>query len=81
VVFFILKISGLLNARSLVTTHKALNYFTTHVIPGMQNHWPLHKMSITPNIVMICIDMQGEEHHCQEEQEIQEFLPTKITIQ
>jgi hypothetical protein len=24
-------------------------------------------MSITPNIVMICIDIQGEEHHCQEE--------------
>jgi hypothetical protein len=36
----------------------------------MQNHWPLHKMSITPNIVMICIDIQGEEHHCLEEQGI-----------
>jgi hypothetical protein len=25
-------------------------------------------MSITPNIIMICIDIQGEEHHCREEQ-------------
>jgi hypothetical protein len=36
----------------------------------MQNHLPLHKMSITPNIVMFCIDIQGEEHHCREEQGI-----------
>jgi hypothetical protein len=28
----------------------------------------LHKMSIIPVIVMISIDTQGEEHHCQEEQ-------------
>jgi hypothetical protein len=27
-------------------------------------------MSITPNIVMIYVDMQGEEHHCREEQRI-----------
>jgi hypothetical protein len=32
----------------------------------MQNHWPFHEMSITPNIAMT--DIQGEEHHCQEEQ-------------
>jgi hypothetical protein len=25
-------------------------------------------MSITPNVIMICIDTQGEEHHCREEQ-------------
>jgi hypothetical protein len=37
-------------------------------------HWLLHEMSITPNIIMICIDIQGEEHHCREEQEIVGFL-------
>jgi hypothetical protein len=30
-------------------------------------HWPLHKMNITPNIIMICFDIQGEEHHYLEE--------------
>jgi hypothetical protein len=39
-------------------------------------------MSITPNIIMICIDMQGEDHHCQEEQFLGGFLPRqKITTQ
>jgi hypothetical protein len=40
-------------------------------------------MSITPNIIMICIDMQGEEHHCQEEQVFWGILSakTKITSQ
>jgi hypothetical protein len=33
-------------------------------------NWPLHKMSITPNIIMICIGIQGEEHHYREEQGI-----------
>jgi hypothetical protein len=36
-------------------------------------HWPLHKMSITPNIIMIFIDIQGEEHHNREEQGILGF--------
>jgi hypothetical protein len=31
-------------------------------------------MSITPNIIMICSDIQGEEHHCREEQGIVGFL-------
>jgi hypothetical protein len=39
-------------------------------------------MSIAPNIIMICINMQGEDHYCQEEQD---FLgipaKTKITSQ
>jgi hypothetical protein len=30
-------------------------------------------MSITPNIIMICIDIQGEEQHCHEEQVIVGF--------
>jgi hypothetical protein len=30
-------------------------------------------MNITSNIVVICINIQGEEHHCQEEQGI---IPT-----
>jgi hypothetical protein len=34
-------------------------------------------MSFTPNIVMICIDIQGEEHHCQEEQGILGEIPSK----
>jgi hypothetical protein len=39
-------------------------------------------MSIAPNIIMICIDMQGEEHHCQEEQEFGGIhAKTKITSQ
>jgi hypothetical protein len=39
-------------------------------------------MIITPNIIMICIDMQGEEHHCQEEQEFWGIpAKTKITSQ
>jgi hypothetical protein len=39
---------GLLSAR--VTAHKAMNYYTHN----MQNLWPLHKVSITPNIVLMC---------------------------
>jgi hypothetical protein len=27
----------------------------------------MHKISITTIIIIICIDIQGEEHHCQEE--------------
>jgi hypothetical protein len=47
-----------------VTIHKALKEYTLNSC----GRWPLHKMSITPNIIMICIDMQGDEHHCLEEQ-------------
>jgi hypothetical protein len=64
-----MKKSELLSGRCLVTVHKALNYYTSN----MQNHWLLHKMSITPNIVMTYryrIDIQGVDHHCQEEQGI-----------
>jgi hypothetical protein len=31
-------------------------------------------MSITPNIIMISVDIQGEEHHCREEQDIVGFF-------
>jgi hypothetical protein len=34
---------------------------------------PLHKVRITPDIVMISIDIQGEEHHYREEQGIVGF--------
>jgi hypothetical protein len=35
----------------------------------MQNHWPLLKMSITPqHRYDLCIDIQWEERHCQDEQ-------------
>jgi hypothetical protein len=37
-------------------------------------HWLLHIMSITPNILMLCIDIQGEEHNCQSN-DFWEFLP------
>jgi hypothetical protein len=30
-------------------------------------------MSIAPNIIIIYIDIQGEEHHCREEQELYDF--------
>jgi hypothetical protein len=32
--------------------------------------WAFGHYSITPNIVMIYIDIQGEEHHFREEQEL-----------
>jgi hypothetical protein len=39
-------------------------------------------MSINPDSIMICIDMQGEEHHCREEQEFFRIPDkTKITTQ
>jgi hypothetical protein len=49
----ILKKSGLFSTRSL---HNTLNQLISW------GHWPLHKMGITPNIIMICIDMEGGDN-------------------
>jgi hypothetical protein len=51
----ILKKSGRLALAPSVTALKALKQCTLNSC----GHWPLHKLSITPNTIMIFADIQG----------------------
>jgi hypothetical protein len=63
--------------RSLPTSPRTKPWTDARISWG---HWPLHNMSITPNIIMICIDIQGEEHHCQEEHHQTDALIGRLYI-